>query len=243
MFGTSVNLKKTEKFNKVRYTPDYSTEQMLQAKTVQQMHTLARSTEGVESQMRGTQIKVNGKLYKPAEFKNIKPKEISPYLASTKKFAWGTAFQGHNAPLSNFYPCNIKGKNEDDELYSSVEQYYCILMARDHGNLNLAKLMKHTSNPFHLKAMSGQVIKSKRWMDKAEQVLEDIVLAKFTQNPDLRPDLLGCKGIFAECTKCPTWGCGRYMQDAHLAQNPLPTHKNIMGKILKKVQQKIAILD
>lgn len=239
MFGTSKNLKNTENFNKVRYTPDYSSEQMLQAKTVQQLHTLATETKGIESRMRGTSIQINGKTFKPSDFENIKPKELNPHNASTRKFNWGTAFQGHNAPLSNFYSCKIKEKN-GNEFYTSAEQYYCVMMAKEHGNANLASQMIKTSNPFHLKAMSGQITKSKTWLDKAERVLEDIVLAKFKQNPELQQDLNDCKGIFVECTKCPIWGCGRYLQEANLAEKPLSTHKNTMGMILKRVQTVIA---
>ena len=61
--------------------------------------------------------------------------------------------------------------------------------------------------------------------------------AKFEQNPHLKEKLMSYKGDeFRECTKCPFWGSGRYLEQASEGKIELPGYKNRMGGIIKKIR-------
>lgn len=229
---------KIEEYKHIRVLPDQTSDEMLASKTVQQLHSLAKRTEHITTtQMRGQNISLNGKLYRPKEFGAL-PEGISVRKASTYSHEWGVAFQGHNSPLSNFYACEIKGDDAKETVYNSVEQYYTATMALKHDMPNLHKQIMKTSNPFHLKAMGNQIQKSDIWKKECVKTLETMVTAKFTQNKELREFLLQQKGKLVEATLCPFWGCGLYLEKSDNAHKGINGYANNMGRLLERVRDK-----
>lgn len=225
------------RFKAVQLSTDCNSKEMLQEKTVQQLHALAKKDPGVTSSyMRGKSIQINGILYKPHQFAEIKPDTISPEKAATREYSWGTAFQGHNAPMSNFYPSKIKNV-DGTKTYCSAEQYYTAVMAKHHGLKDVADQVEKTENPYHVKAIARSIVRSGEWNAKCDSVLADIVKRKFDQNPELKLKLMSYPGAsLIECTKCPKWGSGYYLEESHKGETALPGHKNRMGAILVKLR-------
>lgn len=239
LFNLRGKTSKIEEYKHVRVLPDQTSEEMLGSKTVQQLHSLAKRTENINSsQMRGQNISLNGKLYRPGEFESL-PEGINPTKAATYKHEWGVAFQGQNSPLSNFYACNIKGDDDDETVYNSVEQYYTATMALKHNHPNLHAQIMKTTNPFYLKAMGNQINKSEIWRKDSIKTLESMVLAKFKQNPELRKFLLAQKGKLVEATMCPFWGCGLYLEKSENAYKGVNGYANNMGKLLERVRDRL----
>lgn len=237
LFKSKRTLTSEKKYKDITMRPDRTEDEMLEERTVQQMYVLAKTIQDVkEVRMRGRSIEINGTYYKPEDFDQIKVKDISPEQAATRYHKWGTSFQGHNAPYSNFYKCNIKGK--DGKNYLSAEQYYCSIMAKFHNEMDIMRQIDNTSNPYTIKAIAKKIWRSPEWCKDNERVLEDIVRAKFTQNKDLKEKLMSTStSVFRECTRCPYWGSGRFLKDAEAGENEIPGYKNKMGIILQKVKE------
>ena len=101
---------------------DSTSEDMLIKRTVQQMYSLAKNHPDVkQDRMRAKNIEINNKIYTPENFNNIAVEAINPLSASTREFSWGTSFQGHDAPLSNFCKCDVKSK-AGTKTYTSAER-------------------------------------------------------------------------------------------------------------------------
>lgn len=226
------------RFKSVQLSTDCNSQELLQEKTVQQLHGLAKKDPKVTtSYMRGRNIQIDGVLYRPHQFDKIKPASINPERAATREFSWGTAFQGHNAPMSNFHPAPIRNI-DDTKTYVSAEQYYTALMAKHHGLKDLQEQIEKSENPYHVKAMARSITRDAEWNAKCDAVLAGIVRRKFDQNQNLKDKLMAYKGDrFIECTKCPKWGSGYFLEDAHKGETNLQGYKNRMGAILKNLRE------
>jgi len=66
------------------------------------------------------------------------------------------------------------------------------------------------------------------------------VKAKFEQNPKLKTKLLAYKGKeFRECTMCPNWGAGIYLENTRSGDKIGAGYRNKMGNILMKVRDEL----
>lgn len=229
-------LKGTRHYKNVRFEPDQNSAEMLQSRTVQQVANLARETNNFKQiRMRGCDILIDDTLYKPNDMDKL-PGGLSPEKAAKREYDWGQAFQGHNSPFSNFYPCKINSLLNNGKTYSSAEKYFAILMAEDHGLTGITKQIERIDNPYYIKAITNSIVKSNTWKEKAEGLLEKIVTAKFSQNPEIRKLLVESKGKLIEATKCPNWGCGLFLHETKRGNVDLAGYQNKMGKLLVRVR-------
>ena len=245
LFQKKKMLQAKKDYNKVTIRPMRTEAEMMSEKTVRQMYTLALETKNEEIKtirMKGCNIEINGKIYTPNEFEKIDIKDISPEKAATREHTWGVSFQGHNSPLSNLYKCNVTGK--DGKKYTSAEQYYCSIMAKYHEKHDIMRMIDNTENPYTIKNMAKKIWRSPEWCKTNEGVLQDIVHAKFSQNVELKQKLINSPGnAFRECTKCPYWGSGRFLDSAGEGETIKQGYKNKMGDILLKVKESLVNAD
>lgn len=233
-------LKETRYYKFVRFEPDLNSEEMLQNKTIQQIASLARERNTFRQiKMRGCDIILDDTLYREKDMGKL-PDELSPTNAAGRVHRWGQAFQGHNSPFSNFYNCPIRSITKKDKTYTSAEQYFGVLMAEDHGLTTLKKQIESTDNPYYIKAITGTIVKSNAWKAKAEELLEKVVMAKFSQNPKLKKILTDSKGKLIEATKCPIWGCGLFLHETEKGNIDNKGYQNKMGKLLCRVRTALA---
>ena len=68
MFGLAKNLRDHEILGETRFANDYTDEQMLVHREVQQIYTALRNKEGVTVRSRGLSIVIDGKLYSKKDF-------------------------------------------------------------------------------------------------------------------------------------------------------------------------------
>lgn len=239
LYDITSHVRENRYYKAIRFEPDLNSTEMLESRTVQQVASLARERNAFRQiKMRGSDILLDNVLYKPKDMNNL-PKGISAESAAKRTYEWGQAFQGHNAPFSNFYKCKIDSMTNNGKSYSSAEQYFAILMAEDHGLTAIRKQIENTSNPYHIKAITNSIVKSNTWKDKAEGLLEKIVKTKFEQNPEIRELLLSSKGLLIEATKCPVWGCGLFLHETKAGNKPLNGYQNKMGKLLVRVRDSL----
>ena len=92
-------------------------------------------------------------------------------------------FDGNNSFLSNFYPCTVI---YDGLTYSSSEAAY---QAAKCANISM-RAQFTTMNPSKAKRMGRNVILRDDWERVKLNIMKEILIIKFTTNPDLAEMLL-----------------------------------------------------
>ena len=144
LFGLAKNLRDHEVLNEVGFSNDYTDEQMLIHREVQQVYAAARKLEGVSTRSRGLSIIIDNKVYTKKDFSNL-PHGLTLENVSTIETPDGMAFQGHNSPPSSFYRCDVQDK--DGRSGTSFDHIYHIRMADEcRADLALQTRIKKETN-------------------------------------------------------------------------------------------------
>lgn len=147
-----------------------------------------------------------------------------------------------NGYLSNWYISNFV-LNEIN--FSSMEQYMMYAKAKLFNDADTATKILGTDNVAKIKSLGREIkhFDEDVWTKNREQIIEQGLFAKFSQNPDLKSKLLDTGNeIIAECAvKDRIWGIGLSMQD----DNRLDTFKwkglNLLGKCLMKIRERLSV--
>ena len=119
-----------------------------------------------------------------------------------------------NGYLSNWYPCRFTVEGVD---FSSMEQYMMYKKAVYFGDKAVAAKILATDDVAEIKALGRLVANySERYWNGIRQIVVFTgLLAKFTQNDDLKAQLSATKdSVLAECAVRDTiWGIGLSMKD------------------------------
>ena len=115
-------------------------------------------------------------------------------------------FQGPHSPLSNLYPCNIIFRGE---RFLSAEGAWQHPRAIVCGFDREARQIKQERIPFKVKSIVYAIINTPEWERQCEQVMLEVLIEKFKQNPFCKEILLktGDRKLF-EGTGDRRWGCG-----------------------------------
>ena len=147
-------------------------------------------------------------------------------------------FYGRHSVFSNFHPSPIHVRGT---RFSCVEQ--CIMYGRAHRRYDYAAALRiqQLRDPAAMKR-AGKYLKPKTDNDrKLEEVLiEEALYQKFTSNQALRDAIIATENrIMLECNPYDNhYGTGVEIADDKLANNTYEG-KNVMGKLLMKVRDKI----
>lgn len=138
-------------------------------------------------------------------------------------------FDGEHAFLSNFYECAVLYNNR---MFSSSEAAFqsekCIEEAEKDKFINLT--------PFASKKLGKKIQIRPDWEDVKEQIMYDIVYAKFSQNQDLKDKLLATDNTYLVE--------GNYWRDQFWGVcpengNPGIDGLNVLGQILMRVRAEL----
>lgn len=143
-----------------------------------------------------------------------------------------------NGFLSNWYLASFI---IDNVTYSSVEQYMMYQKAICFCDSDIAEQIMETDDVSIIKSLGRAVshYDDEIWSNMREKVVFDALMAKFSQNIDLKKELLNTgNALLAECAvKDVIWGIGLSMNDP----NRFHTHnwrgKNLLGYTLMKVRE------
>ena len=136
-----------------------------------------------------------------------------------------SSFQGDNRYLSNFYPAPFKYKNR---MWDTSEHAF---QAAKAVNPVDAATIRAASTPGKAKRMGRVIVIRPDWDDIRVQVMDDIVFAKFDQNPSLKQRLLDTED--AELVEGNHWGDDFWGV-------PHGRHgENHLGKILMSVRSRL----
>lgn len=145
-----------------------------------------------------------------------------------------------NGYLSNWYPCRFTVEGVD---FSSMEQYMMYKKAVYFGDKAVAGQILATDDVAEIKALGRLVAHySERYWNGIRQIVVFTgLLAKFTQNDDLKAQLAATKGsVLAECAVRDTiWGIGLSMKDPGRLDIGKWKGQNLLGYALMMVRERL----
>ncbi len=151
----------------------------------------------------------------------------------------------HNADeehgyLSNWYASPF---TVDGVAFSSVEQFMMYRKAMCFCDEKVAQKIRVTNNPAEIKELGRQVLNydERVWAGVRQIVVYEGLLAKFSQNEDLRDKLkITGKTVLAECAvKDRIWGVGLSMKDPNRFDTTKWKGQNLLGYTLMMVRERI----
>lgn len=132
-----------------------------------------------------------------------------------------SSFRGRWAKLGNYSPCLVF---YNGHAYQSVEHAYQAQKSLDPA---IQELIRHASSPAVAKRLARKVQLRRDWEDIKLLVMRDLLVEKFSQEPE-RSILLSTGD--AELIEGNWWG------DRFWGQDPLGTGKNWLGRLLMQVR-------
>jgi len=148
-------------------------------------------------------------------------------------------FSGRLSPYSNFYDCKME---IDGDQYRSVEQYVQHIKAVNANDNYRAEAIMLASDPAEMRQL-GNACDTKDWTNAAhEKTMETAIRAKFTQNVDLRKQLMDTGNrVFAEANVHEKyWGIGIGLHNKSIGDTTKWNGKNHFGKLLTSIRDSIA---
>ena len=237
LFGLKSQHKGRPEIAAITFTNDMTSEEMLQNKVIQQIHSVAKDMRNTTSKMRGTSIAINGRLYNEKNFNEL-PHELQPEQVSTVETYTRVYFQGHSSPLSNFYSCRIV---DGDRIGNCVEQLYAWRLCEAAQDADTLAKVKKETNPYAIKGLVREVKRPREWDEEREvKELSELEDLKFSQLQPLKDKLLSYKSsIYIECTRDHVHGAGISLRELD-DKEPLPRqgYKNRFGNVLTQLRLK-----
>lgn len=159
----------------------------------------------------------------------------------TKVYKNHVAFYHTDSPFSNFYPCTFV---YDGVEWKSSEQCFMAMKAKCFKDEESYKRILESKTPGRARTLGRQVQNFNfTWIFVSKSVMFDIVLAKFSQNDDLRSLILSdeFKGKkFVEGSPIDKkWGVGIRWDNPKIDDESNWKGSNLLGKILDKVRKQL----
>ena len=139
--------------------------------------------------------------------------------------------------LSNFHSCEIV---RDNIKFSSSEQLFMYLKALEFEDYETAELIQKSTTPKGAKKL-GRLIKnfnSERWDYIKEDIMQEVLLLKFSQNVVLKNRLLITEEKeLVEASPFDTiWGVGLREDDPLILNESNWKGKNLLGECLMEIR-------
>lgn len=139
--------------------------------------------------------------------------------------------------LSQWYPCTFE---LDQITFGSAEQWMMYAKARLFGDLTAAQNILATFSARTQKSIGQSVrhFEESTWNQYKQKIVYRGNYAKFSQNPELKKNLLATKEkVLAEASPYDKiWGIGLSMADARRFNQSQWRGRNLLGKTLMQVR-------
>lgn len=187
--------------------------------------------------IRDYKIYVNGVAYEVKDLEKL-PKEIRPSHISTPGNSSVVVFFGKDSKFSNHYYAPFV---VDDIEFATMEQFLAHSRARFADDQSLMDRAMASSDPAEAKRIlnllhgaPGQIF----WEAERHDILRSGLLAKFSQNDDLKKYLLSSEERqLGEASRNRVWGIGLTLADKGRLNTKLWKGENLLGKTLVEVRQ------
>ena len=227
------NLRGNERWSRVYISDDLTECQQRQMRDLRALSAYAKS-KGFDSSIRANCLVIDRRKYAYKDLFRLAP-ELKLEKAKTLECldGKGIAFQSVHSPLSNLYPCNIVYQGR---VFLSAEGALQFTRATICKREDVARAIEFERDAYEAKRAAADIKFSQEWQDVVVEVLEEILIIKFTTNENCRKALLatGNRMLF-EATGDKTWSCGLPLAKIHELALP-PPGKNRTGTALEKVR-------
>lgn len=118
---------------------------------------------------------------------DLHPKNFS-FKSNDTTLAFGGALSEFNT-FSNWSPAKFE---YNDHMYVSLEQAYMHTKALDNGDAESAKKIMYNTDPREIKFLGSKVDMTDiaKWDESREELMLNLLRAKFSQNPEMKAELL-----------------------------------------------------
>jgi len=153
------------------------------------------------------------------------------------------AFWGSASPFSNFYPCRFVYK---DVEWKSSEQCFMAMKAKCFKDEESYNRILESNTPQEARRLGRRVrgFNGILWFLASKSIMFEVVLAKFSQNDDLKSLILSdeFKGKkFVEGSPYDKkWGVGMRYTNPAIDDESNWKGKNLLGKVLDKVRERLS---
>ena len=170
----------------------------------------------------------------------VSPRAVSERIVEADMGRKYHLFEGKLSPFSNMFPSHfeIGGKH-----FLCVEQYYTYKKALFAKNEDIADKILREKDPVKMKRYGKAAkVNHKVWLsDGAKPAMEEALMAKFQQNPELRKILMNTKGYcLAECSRYDTvWGTGVGLNSQEAENSTTWKGHNLLGTLLNQTRDNL----
>lgn len=184
-------------------------------------------------------LHLNGNTYGVEDLEKL-PRDLRPSFTSTPGNVKVVVFFGRASRFSNHYPSNF---TVGDMSYNTVEQYLAhnraILAARE----DLGRRAMASPDPLESKRVLnilGAMPDQESWEQQRRDILFTGLMAKFSQNQDLKDYLLSSTDRqIGEASTNKTWGIGLMLTDRNRLNTKLWRGNNLQGRTLMEVRESL----
>ena len=163
------------------------------------------------------------------------PHEISLQNAKVLQVEDGYAFQSEHAFLSSLFQCEFEFNNKK---YHSPEQAFHHVRADENNQPEMASLILKTKTSREAMNLGKKVKTNEEYKKSEPNLLLNIHLAKYEQNPTLRAKLIALKGNLYEATLHPVYGAGFSLAQCHLIKKANVQGGNKLGLALETIRDR-----
>ena len=171
------------------------------------------------------------------------PEELHPRRFSERRNKTHLLVGGIHSefqPLTNWYPCKVQFKGH---TFDSSEQAYQWAKADFCKDDAAAAKLLYTTSPRDAKDIGSTVegLADTDWDQKKNGIMEEILRYKFSNNGELKKQLLDTKTIhLAEAGRDKHWAVGLPINSVDLFTTDKWTGHNWLGKLLASVRTEIS---
>lgn len=151
-------------------------------------------------------------------------------------------FYASSSPLSNFYPAPF---TVEEITFPNSECFFMYKKAMYFSDRRVAQKILEASSPAKCKALGRTVkrYKDEEWADVRYSIMVDGLIAKFSQNPDLKEYLLqtGSQELVEASPTDTVWGIGLSVETAKNTRRKYWPGENLLGKALMMTRTEIRV--
>ncbi len=164
------------------------------------------------------------------------PPDLNPEKLSQKSNERNLVFFGINSKFSNFHPCKFR---IDNVPYSCNEQYIASEKAGLFDDDEAQRKIMLEKSPYRMKAIAARLqnFDEEKWKSEAPAITKRGLLAKFSQNPQMKQALLATgELILAEAASDKLFGTGVHIAEPGALDEQTWVGYGIMGDALMAVR-------
>ena len=188
--------------------------------------------------LRGDKLIIDGKRYTSQEFEKI-PEHLRWTMKGERYFPQcnSTFFFGKDCFLSNHHASPFL---DSGNRYLCAEQFYFREKSLFFDDVETANRIMKTTNPSEMKRLSYNIrgMDGSKWRTQARKTMEKACWLKFSQNENLKKQLMTNQGLLVEANgRDNFFSCGLSLSNPNILDSNKWEGENVLGQILTSLRE------